>query len=121
MRVCGKGLASSDDAVTGAPERRVQAENDLVGVGAGGRGALEHRHRRAPRAAKALLHLPELLWGDAHLLDTATSRKAAKAEKGAAGLAGGTFVNAWQGRLAEGAALQDRPSFWWLEVGSLKQ
>ena len=88
VRVRGQGLASFDDAVTGAPERGVQAENDLRSAGARGRGSLEHRHSPAPRAAKALLHLPELLGSDAHLLDTATSRKAAKAEKGAAGLAG---------------------------------
>ena len=79
------GFGQLDHAVTRAPQRGVQAENDLMGFGAGRRGPLEYRPGRAPRTAKALLHLPELLWGDAHQRHSASRRPAAKAENGAGG------------------------------------
>ena len=65
------------------------------------RRPLEHRHRRAPRAAKALLHLLELLWGDAHQPHSASRRLAAKAENRAAPGRGGFSRYDLTGRVSE--------------------
>ena len=56
-----------DDAVAGAAQRRVHAENDAVGIGGGPENRFKDRQGCASRnAADALLHLFKLPTRDAH-------------------------------------------------------
>ena len=69
----GLRLAEPDHAVTGAAQRRVNAQNDPVRLG-GGRGAVG-RGRDASPPGGALTHLLELLRGDAHARDCARAAR----------------------------------------------
>lgn len=62
----GEGFGELDDAETGAPQRRIDTENDLVGDGRGQPRALQQRGRGAEAAVEALLDLLKLPCRDAH-------------------------------------------------------
>ena len=57
----------ADDAVAGAPQGRIHAKNHTVGRGRRPQAGCQKRRRGTRgRAAEALLHLFELLPGNAH-------------------------------------------------------
>ena len=76
----GTGFREANDAETGAAQRRIEAENDLMRSGDNARRWLKGGAGRAWRPAQALFHPFELLRRDAHHADNANAWKLSKGE-----------------------------------------
>ena len=74
----GKWLGEPDDSVTCAAQRRVNAENNLMGVESRGNAAIENWRGDSFVAGKPVFDLRELLRSNAHAPDCARHRRRAK-------------------------------------------